>query len=307
MLRSVAYIILLGLSTPPCFAQNKFKEYTYLGGIFRDYEFRLLKLALSKTAGEYGDFVLLDSPDMSEARGLRSLFDDEYPHGIRITTVSREHFKKQNIRPITFPLYLGLLGYRVCFVNEGAKEKLKTTLTEASIKKLVHVQGHGWRDVEVLRENGFLVTEGNKTQNLYKMLAAHRVDLFCRGTNEIRPEEAISSQYKNISLDASIAFFYPLPFFAYTNALDDETSTRIHKGLIKAYEDGSLLALWQEFFGTSVAEAALEKRKIFQLTNPHLKGIETSFMQYIYQPDKLEKKPVTINHLTPSEHVAKQH
>lgn len=274
----------LGIASQLASAESQKTVYTYLGGAVKPYEYEALLLALEKTKSEYGDFELMKKPQMTEARGFTSLLDKKIINGIRIQTYRKKYDADARLHFTKFPIYLGILGYRICYVHELSKLKIAHLKDLSDIKKLVHGQGNVWRDTEILRENGYKVVTSNRTENLYKMIAAKRMDLFCRGTNEIEGEADIARKYPNISLDESTMFFYELPFVAYTTSENANTSKRLYQGLVKAYKDGSLQDLWITHFGISVESAKLKERTIYTLSNSELDGTNFNFKQYFYYP-----------------------
>jgi len=259
--------------------------YTYLGpGPAEGYDRQLLRLAFEKTRAEYGPFEIHHSPAMSEARAKKSILDGAYAHPIRSDASHPSIQKDPHLTYVEFPIYFGILGYRVCFVSPDTEKKLEKLSAGDSLKSFIHGQGRGWRDIHILRDNGFKVVVAPTADNLYRMVAANRVDFFCRGTNEVLNEVALYKDVKNVLLDQEIAFFYPFPFFFYTNSSDTETLERIEKGILAAYQDGSMQALWKVHFDESVRFSKLDKRKIFHLENRYTRGIPFSYEQYLYQP-----------------------
>ena len=273
-----SYLIL----TNPVFAEEKpIVNINYLLGLEDDYEIEILRLALDKTKDKYGEYTLTKQRDMSVARGFRNLKDNTIEHGILVDTQRKQHSLNKDIIYADFPIYLGVLGYRICFVNKSVAADFVVAEDEYEVRKFIHGQGTGWADVDILRNNGFTVKEGNRTENLYKMLNAHRVDLFCRGINEITKEVPWFEGYKEIILDRSKAFYYPLNFLFYFNAKDNELRDRIKEGLVIAFNDGSLLKTWKKYFIASVASANMHNRKIIPLKNYHTESYDSNLDKYL--------------------------
>lgn len=270
---------------PVLTAAGEKTQYTYLGpGPAGGYAQQLLELAFEYTRAEYGDFEVRLTPYMSEARARKVLREGTYPHPIRTDVSHPAVIRDQRLSYVPFPIYLGILGYRVCFVPKNKQREFSEIKEHKDLIKLVHGQGEGWRDVEILEENGFRVLRGPAAINLYKMLNANRIDMFCRGTNEVLNEEALYRDLDNIVLDTSIALYYPMPLFYYVNSSDELTHKRITQGVLAAYRDGAVIKLWNQHFGESVNYSTLGRRKIFSLKNSYTEGIPFNYEQYLYQP-----------------------
>ena len=247
-----------------------------------DYDNQLLALALEKTKDEHGDFELVPSPVMNFLRAESVAKNNEL----------RNFFFKQSYRDelakdlifIPFPIDLGIVGYRVCFVSKSNSIKLAQVNSLEDLKKLSHGQGTGWLDATLLRYHGFTVTEAANYDGLFRMVANNRFDLFCRGTNELLGEYQAHSHIENLTYDRRIAIAYPIPRFFFTSKQNAASAERIHKGLIIAYNDGSLQTLWLKYYKESIDFVNLKDRTIFHLDNPMLNGLDTDYKQYIYNP-----------------------
>lgn len=99
-----------------------------------DYYRAAMQLALEKTRPEYGDYELLDSVRMNKARmrlevqkpGRSALFIvDSWPQ-------ERPH---PEVSLLPFPIDLGILSYRVCFVGPESARAL------AGVRSLSQLQG----------------------------------------------------------------------------------------------------------------------------------------------------------------------
>lgn len=278
-------LVSLWLLSAFSFATEK-TVYTYLGpGPMEGFDRQLLKLALDKTVEDFGPYEVRYAPEMTEARAQKIIRERSYPHPIRSDAAHPEVIRDPDFEYVPFPIYFGILGYRVCFVPEKLTQTFAEISTMKALYPFTHGQGEGWRDVEILRENGFKVKKAPNQVSLYKMVNAGRIDLFCRGTNEVLNEKRHYNGLKNVKLDESFALYYPFPFFFYANSADLHVLDRLEKGILLAYEDGSMKKLWLKHFEESVLHSKLEERTIFTLENRYTNGIPFKYEQYLYQPD----------------------
>lgn len=290
MIQSVIKTLLISLLwlasiTVPAFAQTVFTHRVpeaYASNT-PTYEVSVLKLALEKTIAEYGPYEFKAAPKINVSRSLQSIKANTFPNYFASLGYNDNYGKPEEITYIPFPVDLGVLSYRTCFVSQEAAAKIAQINTLDDLRKLSMGQGRGWVDGAILKHNGFEVVEVEPYPNLFKMVAAHRLDLFCRGANEIKEEYARWGQTEGLSYDRHLLIYYPMPIFFYTNSQNKTAIARVTKGLHKAYADGSLMKLWRAHHQASVDFAELDKRKVFRLENPLVKSIDFDYAQFFYK------------------------
>lgn len=249
-----------------------------------DYYRAAMQLALEKTRPEYGDYELLDSVRMNKARmrlevqkpGRSALFIvDSWPQ-------ERPH---PEVSLLPFPIDLGILSYRVCFVGPESARALAGVRSLSQLQGFSQGVGKGWRDADILRHNGFRVHEVDNYESLFRLVARGRVDLFCRGANEILTEwERHHPALPELAVDRHLTLFYPLIHAFYSHATYGKERERLWLGLQLAWEDGSLKRLWRQHFQPSLAFTRLASRQMFRLTNPLLPGTGVDYKAYLYDP-----------------------
>lgn len=247
-----------------------------------DYNYALISLALEVTKAEYGDYKIINAPPMNTARSIYSLRTNAYPNLLVELSYQRD-FEKDLI-PIYFPVELGVVGYRVCFVSPNAYDKVEKAKSLEELKKFTVGQGFSWADTDILRHNGFTVVEIGNYSTIFRMVANNRIDLFCRGANEIENEYKTQKGEMNLLYDKKIVIFYPLPRFYYFNKNNLLAKERIEKGLKTAYADGSVHLLWEKHFGKSVNFVNLNTRDIYKLENPFIVNLDKEYEKYFYIP-----------------------
>lgn len=249
-----------------------------------NYDTAALRLALEKTKAEFGDYKLVPGAVMNFSRAISDIKNNQTPNYIFKLSYESRFKKDLNLDYAEFPVDLGIVGYRVCFTNPKTKEKLKNVKSLDDLKKFKHGQGQDWSDVEILRGHGFEVITAANYESLFLMVAAGRFDLFCRGTNELGGEYEAHKHMPNLVYDESFSLYYPLPRFFYTNKANKELIKRIEKGLITAFNDGSLKELWKKEYIKSVNFVNLKNRKIFPIENPNLKEVKFNYKKYFFNP-----------------------
>lgn len=248
-----------------------------------DYDTDILRLALENTIDTDGPYQLEPSPKMNYSRAQLYIESNNLPNFFIKLSYEPEH-KNRNMSFVPFPVDLGIVGYRVCFAHPEIIRELSQVDTLHDLQGFTHGQGNGWSDVKILRHNGFNVITVAQYESLFMMVASRRFDLLCRGANELFEEFTMHRHIQNLSYDESITIFYPLPRFFYTNSANTEALDRIHRGIIKAYNNGSLQRLWLKHYKESVDFAQLGRRKTFVIENPFVKELDFDYSQFFFSP-----------------------
>ena len=292
--RFIILLLLHALLIPPLIARPGWAQEPFIltvrsGETEQDvrysYDNTLLKLALDKTVATDGPYTLRESGSMNFARAKQLVLANSLPNFF-IKLSYDAAYTDTPMRYVPFPVDLGIVGYRVCFAHPEVVMKLRDVEDMEELRRFSHGQGLGWTDTRILRHNGFTVQEVPAYESLFKMVAARRFDLFCRGTNELLGEFRAHPGLPGLAYDRSMTIHYPLPRLFYTHASNTEALDRITRGILLAYEDGSLLRLWQEEYQESIDFVNLEKRRVFHLDNPYLEGIGFDYSQYFYTPSR---------------------
>jgi hypothetical protein len=262
-----------------------------------NYEVSVLRLALDKTP-EYGPYRLQPAPRINVTRSLHSIRTNAFPNFFYSLGYEEKYNHYPEMTYLRFPVDLGLLGFRTCFIPSAAKDQIAKVNTLDDLRKLSIVQGRGWVDVEILRSNGLKVTEIDRYDTMFKMTAAHRFDLFCRGASEIQDEYKLWKDLPGFDYDRHLLIQYPLPIFFYTNKNNTLAIERITKGLERAYADGTLHKLWAREYASAMAFTQLRKRHIIKLNNPLLKSIDTRYEKYQFDLETSDR--ATLEQTEPS-------
>jgi hypothetical protein len=262
---------LLVVTTRGPASENDRREYYYKA---------VLTLALEKTKSAYGNYEVKEVPAMNQLRDAFAIGQEIYLNYV-INENYEDKFLNSNIDYIEFPLDFGLTGIRICFVNPNLKEEIKSVEDLAQLKKYSIGQGTGWADTEILRYNGFKVIPMQNYDGLFKMIATGRIDLFCRGINELPKEFVAFQKINNLTYDESFAIIYPLPRFFIINKKNTALKRRIEEGLMIAHKDGSLMKLFQTHHAKSIEFARMDQRKIFRLENPLIRKLPRYWEQYL--------------------------
>jgi ABC-type amino acid transport substrate-binding protein len=243
---------------------------------------KVLELALEKTKTEYGDYELKPtSENINLGRLLLQMNKGIYSNYFFKVSVTDELL--DNFHVIRFPIDRGVSGYRIAFINKQRKDEFCPITNIEGLSNKIIVQGIGWLDSEILKYNGINVYALSNYSSMFEIVTLNRVDLFFRAINEIKSEYDVEHiNYPDLFIEPCIALHYPLPRFFVTDKNNIENANRIEKGLKIAYEDGSFITLWEEYFLNSIELVNLQKRTLFTLENPFIQNLNTDYQKYNY-------------------------
>lgn len=242
----------------------------------------LLQLALEKTLDTDGGYELRATPVMNRARLRLELINGHYTNLFSVDT-PRPTDEASQLAYAHFPVDLGILGYRICFVSPAKAEEVARVTRLEQLQGLLHGQGLGWQDVVILRHNGMRVQEVSEYERLFRLVAKGRIDLFCRGANELHSELAQRPEL-GLQVDSHLLLYYPFPRLFYTHKRNQQGLDRINRGLQLAWADGSLQSLWRTHFKPALDQARLPGRLLFKLDNPALAPLDFDYRPYLYDP-----------------------
>lgn len=225
----------------------------------------IMRTALEKTTPEFGPFEMEASAEkMNEERTLNELKGGKV---VNIAWSSTSTDKEKDLLPIRIPLRKGILGYRVALIQADKQAEIDKVTTLAELKKLTIGQGTGWGDVALYEANGFKVTTA-KYDELFKMTAGGRFDLFPRGISEAFAEQEHNVKANpKLAVEKNILIYYPWPYYFFFNKADGALQKRMEAGIRKMIKDGSFDAIFKKYNGKAVAQANLKGRKIFRIKN----------------------------------------
>lgn len=242
----------------------------------------LLQLALDKTLDTDGGYELRAAPMMNRARLRLELINGHYTNLFSVDS-QRPAAEAIHLDYARFPVDLGILGYRICFVSPARAEEVARITRLDRLQGLLHGQGLGWQDVAILRHNGMQVREVAEYERLFRLVAKGRIDLFCRGANELYSELAQRPD-QGLQVDAHLLLYYPFSRLFYTHKRNQQGLDRINRGLQLAWADGSLQSLWRTHFKPALDQAKLPGRLLFKLENPTLTPLDFDYRPYLYDP-----------------------
>lgn len=150
-------------------------------------------------------------------------------------------------RAVRIPLRKGILGYRIALIARDRQAEIDKIRNLGDLRKVSIGQGIGWGDVAIYEANGIKVHTAGY-ENLFKMVAANRIDLFPRGISEIFPEYAARDDViPDLAVEKNLLIYYPWPYYFFFNKSNNALAKRVETGLGKMMKDGSFDALFLKY------------------------------------------------------------
>jgi len=234
------------------------------------YIIKLLQLALDKSDDLYDQKSLhiLANAEITQGRSIRLLNDNFVDVHWAGSNIEREKY----LLPIRFPLFKGLLGYRVSIIHKD-NLKLFQQLTPRKLKKLIACQGAHWPDSDILEFNQYKVMRVPRFDLMFKMVNQKRCDYFPRAIFEGYAElKAAQEQYPDLIMFDEVILHYNFPMYFFINKQNPKLAEQIHYGLQRALSDGSI----EEMFRNDITMEYLfplnkwQSKQFYNLKNPYL-------------------------------------
>lgn len=230
----------------------------------------LVELALKESRPLYGDYSLVSSVKMTQARAVRDVQMGRRKT-VRLIDVATNPTREKELRAIPIPTQEGLTGYRVCLIAKGTASEFAGIKSYKGITAhgIVFGQGSDWPDTQILRANGLRVVSQSRFQTLFPMLERHRFNCFPRSVTEVL-DDLRRYGGNGIEVEPHLLFTYPLPSFFFVNRDDKRLAARIELGLDRAHRDGQYKAYFAHYIQPVLDKLHLSQRTVIRLNNPNL-------------------------------------
>ena len=229
----------------------------------------ILKTALDETVDTDGPYTLeASSRFVTEARYLADIRVGTGEANIVWSSTSED--KERELLAIRFELRKGLLGYRVALIDERRQKEFDGVASFTDLKRFAIGQGIGWGDVKVYQAAGMRVMTA-PYEDLFRMVANDRFDLFPRGVGEAFHEQAAHrADVPGLAVERSLLLYYPWPYYFFCNRRDTALAARIERGLKRMRDDGSFDRVFWKYNRGAIEEARMSERRVIRIPNPLL-------------------------------------
>jgi hypothetical protein len=235
------------------------------------YTIEVLRTALDRTRAAYGPYELRPSPAMHEKfRPLALVRGDE---GINISLFPSKPGYAGKLIPVRIPIDRGLMGYRVMTIRAEDQPRFDAVRSLDDLKALRFGLLGSWDDVAILRQDGLAVETGSSMEGLLRMLDAKRFDGFSNSPPPaVELYERYAAQYPGLAIESGLLLHYPMPvYFWFRDTADGRRrAERLRAGLDSMVRDGTMKALFDKWYGPTLARLTLDRRRVIDLPNPLL-------------------------------------
>lgn len=266
-MRRLYFALLLFLLSVPATAEDADRVILWDRNYDKAYLLDVIHMALRLSQKEFGKFEIVRSVPLEQGRVFADL-DIGGLVNVAIAAASLEREKQH--QPIYIPVDRGLLGFRVCLINNG---KINfngiNVLKDFSKRNIMLGVGTHWPDKQVYESNGLRVLSSPLYQNLFEMLEKDRFDCLPRSISELDMElEQHAGQ--NFAAEPSLALIYPNADFVFVSKKEGRIETRLELGLNKALESGEFQSLFQKYYQGIMTKHNFYNRKLLILENNNL-------------------------------------
>lgn len=233
----------------------------------KSFHLEVIKMALELSRSKYGDYSIESSPPMEQGRVFTELGSGAL---VNVVIAGISKVREQDYHPILIPLDKGLLGFRICLVNNTRVSFEDVhTLKDFSKRDILIGVGTHWPDRQIYEANGLKVLSTPLYENLFDMLEKRRFDCLPRSVNELDVEiKAHLSQ--NFIAEESIALIYPSADFMFVSKAHPRLKERMAFGIKKAFDTGEFSRLFERYYSEILQKYNFYNRKLLILENPLL-------------------------------------
>ncbi|MCK7611597.1 transporter substrate-binding domain-containing protein [Roseibium sediminicola] len=231
------------------------------------YEISVLKLALAHCGRDAE--LEIEVLTMPQERAFLELESGRSSFNVFFSGFSAE--REARFRQIDIPLSRGLLGHRIFITTDRFAAALAEIGDLDTLKQFAVVgSGNGWPDTRIFEAAGFSV-QRSRYENLWKMLAKERINIFNRGIHEAYVEIGIRKpEHQNLVVDPHLMVRYRFDYMFYVQKDNEELGDLLETGLRRAYESGAFMENFNShpMIRTVIEQAHPKDRLTFDIDNP---------------------------------------
>lgn len=230
------------------------------------YPVDLVTFLLNKASVAY-ELKSISSENLTEQR----LIADVQSGKVSFISMATNERLNQQLHPIQYPIYRGLLGHRVFIIRQGEQRRFDGIQSISELNRLIGGQGRFWADTAVLKSAGLNIETPVKYNSLFYMLEGGRFDYFPRAIHEPLNEIAARPDL-NLAIEQNLLLVYPMPMLLYTSKQNPQLTNALERGFEAAVTDGSFAQWFVEHpaIAQVLSKIKLDNRTILRLNNPHL-------------------------------------
>ncbi|GGY61367.1 hypothetical protein GCM10011613_00950 [Cellvibrio zantedeschiae] len=230
----------------------------------KDYFYRLLTLALTKTESAYGAAEVVPYQEVLTA--TRFMADLKMNKTIDVMWHGNSELYERELLAIPISLTKELNEYRVFLIRREDQPRFSTINSLDDLSKFTSGGGADWPSRDIMVANGLPVIGITNTSLLFNMLKAKRFDYVSRSLFEVWGENERFAK-EGLALEQTLLIHGGQPFYFFVNKANTALAKRIEEGLRLAIADGSFDELFYSDEGMQRGQQELEhnERKLIKL------------------------------------------
>ncbi|MGB1291039.1 MAG: hypothetical protein ACPG5Z_02845 [Pseudoalteromonas sp.] len=220
----------------------------------------LLKLVLSKSDITIKPIEIDKIP--SQTRAIRLLGEQD---GIDVFWTVTSPSSEKRAKAILIPLVKGLMGYRIALIQNTRQDLFSNVTHSGQLSPFTFGLRQDWPDTAIFQSNDLKTITYGQGADPLNMLTSGRFDALpfeIFDLASLHNEQVVGDQY--------IAIRYPSAVYFFVAKNNLKLHKLIESGLLKAIDDGSFEALFNQHFSQVIKQAQLGSRRIIELKNPLL-------------------------------------
>jgi hypothetical protein len=235
------------------------------------YKFELIHRALELTRNEFGDYqnISYQGADLSQIRYAKLISEGKFLNiawGSPGTVLANAE-----VIPVPIDILKGLLGYRICLINDKVPAGIEEAVKTGSLLSLKIGLGELWEDKKIYQNNKINTISGSNFTRLFDMLESQRFSCLPFGADEVQSiYNDKKGQYPFLAIDTQLLIYYEFPTYLYVSKKAPELAQRIQSGLNKMQETGEFERLYKQYHPQDLSSLNLSSRKVICLKSPFL-------------------------------------
>lgn len=226
---------------------------------------KVINAALDEV-GFDGQFEVVEFAGMNQAfEGLARNENAAKRLDIIVSGVNKKH--EADHLPVYRPFEKGLLGFRVCIINQNQQDvfnDIKTVSDFIDLNAEV-VLVKGWPDIPISTKNGLPVKVTSSYKGAIEATQKSSPACFSRSVIEVRAE---SVRYPKLSIENHLALVYPFTDILYVSRHNKLLYKKLSRGMKAIGQNGVHRAIFEEYYGELLESHNFYDRKLIILNNP---------------------------------------
>lgn len=275
----LSLLALLGLSAQAALTAN-IPQPEPLPPLYSYYR-QLLTLALEKSGEDFTIHpVALNETQPQLALKLR----DGKPINLFWAGTTREY--ERQLLPVRIPLLRGLSGFRLLLINQTRQQEFSRVQSLSELASFTGVQGIGWGDIDILKQAGLNISAAPSHTILDMLNRNQQVDYYPRSLVEAHAElTTATAQYPLLMAEPRLLLHYPFAIYFFVSPEYPELADALTRGLVRAYRDGSFIALFEQYPPIRASLPVLQQSRLrLDLANPDLTESTRTLPEHYWHP-----------------------